>query len=101
MPRDLMTSTMKSDPGFSMTRAPSAGAPASRAICAAPGPRDPAGAPAGADPLCCALVICGFAAMTAAPAAAPFKKPRRPNALFLDFAISTLLKPGKLYQTLL
>src|ERR1700738_3385925 len=85
--RVLKTSTMKSEPGFSMTRALPAGraAPVSRAtadplgVCAVALPPRPAG--------CWALASAGLAARAAAPTAAPFRKPRRPTERFVDFAI--------------
>src|SRR5580704_1603147 len=83
----LRTSTMKSEPGFSMMRALAAGraAPVSRATadplgaCAVALPPRPAG--------CWALVSSGLAAKAAAPTAAPFRKPRRPTERFVDFAM--------------
>src|SRR5579872_2594353 len=81
---DFRTSTMKSDPGCSMTGvAAGRTAPASRVTCAPEG----AWAPRGADPASCALAGSGLAANAAAPAAAPFRKPRRPTEFFVDFAI--------------
>src|SRR2546430_1342583 len=81
---DFKTSTMKSEPGCSITWVAAGRAePASRVTCAVEGPAAPRADPAASW----ALLIWGLAASAAAPAAAPFKKPRRPTELFVDFAI--------------
>src|SRR5579884_594975 len=78
------TSTIKSEPGRSITRSAAAGRtfPLSRARVFCPG--------AGAFPRagCCARASFGFAAKVAAPTAAPFKNPRRPTVMFLDLPMA-------------
>src|SRR5215469_16132631 len=82
----LSTSTMKSDPGRSITRAVALGAtaPFSRAS-RSPGGVDAPGRAASAA--CCDFPICGFATRAAAPAAAPLRNPRR----LVDLAIARML----------
>src|SRR5690242_17229992 len=76
-PSDLRTSTMKSDPGR----------PAARASPVGGGVEDsPAAALGTAARICCAAAIGGFVTSAAAPAAAPFRKPRRSNGDFLELA---------------
>src|SRR5712691_7955736 len=83
MPSDLMTSTMKSDPGRSLVRTSTgAGGAVSAARAASDGAVTERRASA-----CCAIAAGGLAARTAAPAAAPFKKPRLPTESILDFAM--------------
>src|ERR1700674_3353994 len=80
---------MKSAPGRSVvyTSTRAGGVPVSKATCVAEG-RGAEGRGAWA---CCALTAAGCATSAAAPAAAPFRNPRRPKAFF--FAIlSTLLR---------
>src|SRR2546422_547947 len=80
--RLLMTSIMKSDPGFSTMRSTCArGAPVSAANWAAFG-TTAAGRAGGA---CCALAAVVVTNAPAAPAAAPLRKPRRLTEPFLDF----------------
>src|SRR5690349_3588427 len=74
MPRVFMTSTMKSDPGFSFPLISTAPRPAGAPDC----------------PACCAVAR-GFVTRPAAPAAAPFRKPRRPTGCF-DFDMALVLR---------
>ena len=57
--------------------------------------RDGAAARRASD--CCALAASGFTANTVAPAAAPFKKPRRSTEPFLDLAIFRPLTTSPFY----
>src|SRR5215471_8720299 len=83
-PRNLRTSTMKSDPGWSavITSTDPEMGPVSAARAAAFGTATPRVC------ACWALARRGFATRAAAPAAALFRKLRRPAGLALDFAIS-------------
>src|ERR1051325_7720417 len=88
MPSDLMTSTMKSDPGRSVvyTSARGAGGEVSAATRLADGNVVPGRACAvwaGA----CAPPAPGFATRAAAPIAAPLRNPLRFTEGFLDFAM--------------
>src|SRR4249919_3341990 len=81
MPSVLSTSTMKSDPGFSLPVTSTAPRASPVALCSTG----------------CAPAI-GAAAKPAAPAAAPFRKPRRPTGLFaFDMVglVSSLPTEGK------
>src|SRR5215471_297576 len=82
--RLLRTSTMKSDPGRSITRTVAAGPapPFSRASRCAGGVAapDPEATPR-AGGSSCDFPIWGCATRAAAPAAAPFRNPRRANEL--------------------
>src|ERR1700722_16407231 len=95
IPRSRTTWTMRSEPGRVIRRTSAAGGrifPASRKSCASVG----AGAPDGDDGLDGLLGACASprgwgdtsAAAPAAPAAAFFRKPRRPTEVFGDFAIT-------------
>src|ERR1700694_4890844 len=81
-PRDLKTSTMKSDPGFSMLRTSAEDVPAPSAGSAA----------AATARTCWAAPTWGFATSAAAPAAAPFRKCLRSRGDFLDLAIAHLAR---------
>src|SRR5436309_9620721 len=86
MPSDLITSSMKSDPGRSVvyTSVRGGGGLVSAATSAAPG------SGVGAVVLACTgcgAAAEGFATSAAAPAAAPFKKPRRFTEPFFDLGI--------------
>src|SRR5207249_11147611 len=85
-PRDLRTSTMKSEPGWSAvitcTDVETGSVSAAKAVA------DGTAAPRAAS-ACCAFATGVFATRAAAPAAAAFRKPRRPAVL--DFAMSQLL----------
>src|ERR1700680_3227432 len=81
-PRDLKTSTMKSDPGFSMLRT-SAGEDALPSTASAAGI---------AARTCWATAAGGFATSAAAPTAAPFRKCLRSTGDFLDLAILHLAR---------
>src|SRR5262245_48545610 len=91
IPSDLMTSSMKSDPGLSVvyTSARGGGGLVSAAARAALG----SGVTCRAVCVACAASGCaidGFATNAAAPAAAPFKNPRRLTEAptpFFDLAI--------------
>src|SRR4051812_42108999 len=80
IPRLLITSTMKSDAGFSTSRGdtPRGGGSVSARSCAEDGVT---GAPSGVATGVCALAVPGALLTTspAAPAAAPFRKRRRPT----------------------
>src|SRR5205809_5219505 len=81
IPSDLITSTMKSEPGFSMIRVLTCAGLG--AVSAASWASDGCGAvPAGAAPRC-AFAAGAVATSAAAPAAAPFRKPRRLREPFL------------------
>src|SRR5262245_50202739 len=88
MPSDLITSSMKSDPGRSVvyTSARGGGGLVSAATRAALGKGVTALAPC---PACAASAgaIEGFATRAAAPAAAPFRNPRRSTEPFFDLGI--------------
>src|SRR5215813_6990855 len=83
MPSVLMTSSMKSDPGRSVvyTSVRGGGGLVSAAARAAPGSGVTGLA---ACPACSGCAIEGFATKAAAPAAAPFRNPRRLTEPFLD-----------------
>src|ERR1700677_4796237 len=87
-PRVLMTSTMKSEPGRSVvhTSTRGGGGAVSAAVCLAPGSGFGV-AGRWTSAACCALAASGLATSAAAPAAAPFKKPRRSTEIFLDLAM--------------
>src|ERR1700719_4704219 len=94
---DLSTSTMKSEPGCSTIRESESsptGAPVSVAKVVALGVALPLRGRA-----CWACTAAGFTASAAAPAAAPFKKPRRPTEVLSDLLIvlspiADWLRPG-------
>src|SRR5579862_9271359 len=81
----LMTSIMKSEPGRSLTRSSTGAgrAPVSRATAASEG----TAALACWAPVCGAAAAGRLVAIAPAPAAAPFRKPRLPRELFLDFVM--------------
>src|SRR5262245_51892747 len=95
IPRDLMTSSMKSDPGRSVvyTSARGGGGLVSAATSAAPGSgvTDLAACPACAACEASGCASEGFAtmaaALAAALAAAPFRNPRRLTEPFFDLGI--------------
>src|ERR1700733_3980724 len=94
MPRSLMVCTMASEPGLVMVRTETGGRalPASRASCSGVGAGVvPAGAAATSVVWRCAIAAGVVVASAAAPAAALFKKPRRPTEFFLVFGMFTLL----------
>src|SRR5205809_3576911 len=83
IPSDLITSTMKSEPGFSMIRVLTCAGLG--VVSAASWASDGCGAvAAGAAPRCarCAFAAGAVATSAAAPAAAPFRKPRRLREAF-------------------
>src|SRR5215470_17378407 len=92
MPSVLMTSSMKSDPGRSVvyTSVRGGGGLVSAAASAAPGSGVTGLAACATCPACGGCAIEGFATKAAAPAAAPFRNPRRLTDLstaFLDLGI--------------
>src|SRR5260370_40568208 len=83
-PNDLMTSIMKSEPGRSVVCTSTIeGGAFSAAISFAVG----VGALARFGSDCCAWATVGVATSAAAPAAAPFKNPRRSTEDFLDLGM--------------
>src|SRR5437868_2347955 len=87
---DLITSTMKSAPGRSVVWISTLeGGCVSASIALALG-----GVAAARRVLSSwAARFCGFATIAAAPAAAPFRNPRRPTGNFLDFIVFILAGP--------
>ena len=90
IPKDLMTSTMKSAPGWSSVKTSTSVETGS--VSAANALADGKGAaPRDGDCACCASASWAFVARVAAPIAAPFKKPRRLKRFLLDFSMDNLL----------
>src|SRR5579883_2347633 len=91
MPSDLITSSMKSDPGRSVVYTSARGGGlVSAAARRAPGSGVAAAARAWAGAADCAGAVEGFATRAAAPAAAPLRNPRRltePLAPFFELGI--------------
>src|SRR6516165_4168577 len=84
MPRDLITSSMKSDPGRSVVYTSArGGALVSAAVRRAPGSGVAVAARASGCGAVCGSAAEGFATRAAAPAAAPFRNRR----LFTDLGI--------------
>src|SRR6185295_12693174 len=83
-PSDLMTSTMKSEPGRSVVYMSTRGGGGLVSDATWAGE----GGGAARRFWTCAFAAGGFATSPAAPAAAPFRKRRRSTELLLDFAIS-------------
>src|ERR1700723_3875393 len=82
MPRDLMTSTMKSDPGPSVvTTSAARGFPVSAVACIFGGPAEVFGVGT------CTAPAAFPATSAATPAALPFRKSRRSTELFLKCAM--------------
>src|SRR5215471_7905084 len=89
MPSVLTTSSMKSDPGRSVvyTSVRGGGGLVSAAARAAPGSGVTGLAAWPACPACAGCATEGFATKAAAPAAAPFRNPRRLTEPFFDLGI--------------
>src|SRR5215470_10536349 len=91
MPSDLMTSSMKSDPGRSVVYTSARGGGlVSAAVRRAPGNGVAAAARACAAGAACGSAVEGLATSAAAPAAAPLRNPRRLSGVlspFLDLGI--------------
>src|SRR6516225_3797602 len=88
IPSDLMASSMKSDPGRSVVYTSArGGGVVSAAAKRAPGKGVAAAVFACAAGAACGSATAGFATRAAAPAAAPFKNPRRLVSPFFELAI--------------
>src|SRR5215468_6249622 len=86
MPSDLMTSSIKSDPGRSVVYTSARGGGlVSAAVKRAPGNVVAAAVRACAAGGACGSAADGFATRAAAPAAAPFRNPRRLSGVLLPF----------------
>ena len=88
-PRDFMTSSMKSEPGWSAVRT----SVETGSVSAANALADGNAALPRAAWVCCAFTSGVFATRAAAPAAAPFRKPRRFKGLFFDFSMILSFRP--------